>query len=51
MLYGKIDSNMRKCRLLRFLLGVIYRDKNDTIEIIAVMHLKKKPGYWKFRIN
>ncbi len=51
LLYGKIDSNMRKCRLLRFPFGVIYRDKNDTIEIIAVMHLKKKPGYWKFRID
>ncbi|TLD39991.1 MAG: hypothetical protein JETT_3749 [Candidatus Jettenia ecosi] len=34
LLYGKIDSNMRKCRLLRFPFGVIYRDKNEIIEIM-----------------
>ena len=50
-LYGKIDGNIRKCRLLHFPYGVIYRYKNEIIEIIAVMHLKRKPGYWKSRIS
>lgn len=49
-LYRKIDDNMRKCSLLHFPYGIIYRDKNKFIEIIAVMHLRRKPGYWKTRV-
>ncbi len=50
-LYQTISGNIRKCRLLRFPYGVIYRDQKDRIEIIAVMHLKRKPGYWKSRFE
>jgi plasmid stabilization system protein ParE len=50
LLYRKIDSEIRKCRILRFPYGLIYRQKNGYIEIIAVMHLKRKPGYWKKRV-
>ena len=49
-LYGKIYNNIRKCRLLHFPYGVVYRDKKKIIEIIAIMHLRRKPGYWKHRI-
>jgi len=49
LLYRKIDGEIRKCRLLRFPYGVIYRFRNDRIEIIAVMHLRRKPSYWKHR--
>ena len=48
-LYGKVDGNIRKCRMLRFPYGVIYRDRNKSIEIIAVMHFRRKPDYWKRR--
>ncbi len=49
-LYIEIENSMRKCRLLHFPFGVIYREKDEFIEIIAVMHLKRNPGYWKSRI-
>ena len=49
LLYRKIDEEIRKCRLLRFPYGIIYRVKNGNIEIVAVMHLKRQPGYWKSR--
>jgi plasmid stabilization system protein ParE len=48
-LCGKVDGNLRKCRMLRFPYGVIYRVKNKSIEIIAVMHFRRKPDYWKKR--
>ncbi len=48
-LYREIDDRIRKCRLLRFPYGVIYRCEKDWIEILAIMHLKRKPGYWKYR--
>ena len=50
LLYQKIHKNIRKCRMLRFPYGVIFRAQKDMVEIIAVMHLKRKPGYWKSRI-
>lgn len=49
LLYRRIEGEIRKCRLLRFPYGVIYRINNDWVEIIAVMHLRKQPGYWKSR--
>ena len=49
-LFGRIDDNIRKCRILRFPYGVIYRNKKKSVEIIAVMHLKRKPDYWKKRV-
>ncbi len=50
LLYRRIDGEARKCRLLRFPYGIIYRSKEDYIEIIAVMHLRRQPGYWKLRL-
>ena len=49
-LFGRVDDNIRKCRILRFPYGVIYRDKKKSVEIIADMHLKRKPDYWKKRV-
>ena len=49
MIYRNIEGNIRKCRLLHFPYGLIYRVVRDRIEIIAVMHLRKKPGYWRNR--
>jgi toxin ParE1/3/4 len=49
-LYRMVDASVRKCRVLRFPYGVIFRSRNDRIEIIAVMNLRRRPGYWKSRI-
>lgn len=50
-LYPVVESNVRKCRVLRFPYGMIYRVKEDSIEIVAVMHLRRQPGYWKQRVT
>lgn len=49
-LYRQRESNIRKCKLPHFPYGVVYRIEADTIQIIAVMHLRQEPGYWKHRI-
>ncbi|MCO6442090.1 MAG: type II toxin-antitoxin system RelE/ParE family toxin [Nitrococcus mobilis] len=49
LIYRRIEGEVRKCRILRFPYGAIYRVSNDHIEIIAVMHLRQRPGYWKSR--
>lgn len=47
--YREVTGEIRKCRVAHFPYGVIYRVRADTMEIIAVMHLRRSPGYWKTR--
>jgi len=39
------------CRFLlhRFPFSVVYRRVKDIVEVIAVAHARRKPGYWKKR--
>ena len=42
-------DDTRRVFLHRFPYAIIYRKKQKFIQIIAVMHMKRKPGYWKDR--
>lgn len=46
-----LEGDFRRRLVKRFPFGVIYRIEPDIIVIIAVAHLRKKPGYWKNRIS
>jgi len=48
-MYRLIDQAWRQCRIPRFPFGIIYRVKHRRIQIIAVMHLHRRPGYWQKR--
>lgn len=48
-LYRQIETNIRKCKLPRFPYGVVYRIQPGHIEIVAVVHMRRAPGYWKRR--
>ena len=37
--------------LSRFPYSVIYREHNDAIQIIALAHHRRKPGYWVKRVD
>ncbi len=47
--YRVVSGTWRQCRVPRFPFGIIYRVANRRVEIIAVMHLHRKPGYWQHR--
>jgi plasmid stabilization system protein ParE len=40
----------RRFVLQRFPFSVVYLDDPDTVNIVAVAHGKRKPGYWKKRL-
>ena len=40
----------RKCRIIRFPYALIFRERNGEMPIIAVMHMKRHPDYWKERV-
>ena len=48
-MYRSVGQEWRQCRIPRFPIGIIYRVKNRRIEVVAVMHLHRKPGYWQNR--
>jgi plasmid stabilization system protein ParE len=39
----------RRFLLHRFPFGVVYRELGDTLQIVAVAHGRRRPGYWKDR--
>jgi plasmid stabilization system protein ParE len=49
LLYRVLEGDVRRCRVLRFPYGVVYRTRPERIEVLAVMHLHRQPGYWKPR--
>jgi plasmid stabilization system protein ParE len=49
--FPPIEKTIRKGRLVRFPYGIIYRIRPKDIQIIAVMHLKREPNYWRNRLR
>jgi toxin ParE2 len=47
--WHKLDATTRRCRLNRFPYGLVYTVDNDTALVLAVMHLHRRPGYWRDR--
>ena len=45
-----IDKNIRRCLTNRFPFGIIYYKKDNSIIILAIMQLNRKPNYWNNRI-
>lgn len=41
----------RGLMLQRFPYLVVYRLRDDVIQIVAVQHSKRRPGYWKSRVS
>jgi len=47
-IYREVEPGIRKCRVETFPYALIFRPGPD-IQIVAVMHLRRQPGYWKER--
>ena len=46
LLWPIYEGEYRRYILKRFPYGIIYRIESEKIFIIAVAHLRRKPGYW-----
>jgi hypothetical protein len=47
----EMGSGLRRCLLARFPYGVIYGLEENTIIVVAVAHLHRRPFYWADRYN
>lgn len=44
------EHGTRKFVLRRFPYAVIYRDKETAVQVLAIAHGHRQPGYWKDRL-
>lgn len=49
--WPKGPAGTRHHRVHRFPYSVVYRVKDDDIQVVAFAHAKRKPGYWKDRLK
>jgi plasmid stabilization system protein ParE len=47
----KVKQEIRRRLLKRFPFGVLYIITADEILVLAVMHLRRRPGYWRDRVH
>jgi toxin ParE1/3/4 len=46
-----LESDVRRCLTRVFPYAVLYIIEPDYILIIAVMHCRREPGYWRHRLK
>lgn len=46
-----LEGNIRRCQTSRFPFGVVYAAEPTHVLVLAVMHLHRRPGYWKERLT
>ncbi len=49
LIYRCFDGEFRRIKVGKFRYSVIFRICGDEIQVIAVMHQHRRPGYWKDR--
>lgn len=47
--HPQVDKKLRRCLVNRFPYGVYYGTVDDSIIVVAVAHLRRKPDYWTSR--
>ena len=44
------EHGARKIVLRRFPFAIVYREKQDTIQLLAIAHGHRRPEYWRDRL-
>jgi len=46
-----VEQDVRRCLTHTFPYGILYTIEAESILILAVMHLRRRPGYWRSRLS
>ena len=44
-----LEGDVRRCLVNRFPYGILYSVEPERIFVLALVHLHRRPGYWKDR--
>ena len=47
----RIQGTARRLLVRRFPYFVIYRERPDHLQVVAVAHQSRRPGYWRSRVG
>ena len=47
--WSALEGGVRRCLLKRFPFGVYYGVEGETVVVYAVMHMSRRPDYWRGR--
>lgn len=47
----KLSDNIRRYRVGRFPYAILYQVRSEGILIVAVMHVRRDPNYWRSRLS
>lgn len=45
-----VPADVRQMVVRRFLYVVIYRVRGEALQVLAVAHTRRRPGYWRKRL-
>jgi len=51
MVPGVVDSDIRRGPVRRFPYHIVYLELADRLQILAVAHDRRRPGYWVGRLD
>ena len=49
LIFRCFEDDFRKLKVGKFSYSLVFRIRRDEIQILAVAHMSRKPGYWKER--
>jgi hypothetical protein len=49
--WTRLSSSVRRCRTNRFPNGIVFCVRGEQIIVLAVIHLKRRPEYWRDRLK
>ena len=47
--WPQVEENTQQYLLRRFPYAVIYRARAERVLVVAVAHMRRRPGYWRGR--
>ena len=50
-IYSRYLRDTRRALFHRFPFGVVFRIVSEKIEVVAIAHGRRRPGYWKDRLS
>lgn len=49
--WSLVEADIRRVLVHRFPYGLLYSVDGGHLYILAVMHLRRQPGYWRERLD